>query len=1036
MPRWHNVFAGQASVAVQSGRMTRAADDAPVTSTVISLRQPAVEPSFRQAAFDQLPVAALWLNAGGQVLVANAAAHRLFCAGELPGRHLAAFLGFAAARHVDRRWARLWTRLQRAASGAALHVMAQVPLADGRRLVLALDATLLRVGSVSVAALVLRDVSAERDRARSRAAQQARLQAVIGAAEGLALLIGADRRVTAVYGFSALPQDLTLADVLGVPFDLLLDEPSSAEFIEALRQSEAGELPRSTHLWRLRPRERQGPARWLAVTLLDRRRHPSIRALVLHVCDANALRPAQEPFARLERRAQVFADCSADVLMLVDTGGVVRDQSPAINRTLDLAPGQSLGRPAAELWLAADHGRWVTTVQAAAADTSPRAHHCLVRAPARGVTLRLWLAVQNYTNEPAIGGLLVSGRDITQALQDAAAATATHERRLAFRDRLLELAMQTRGPLPQVLAGVLRTVGQALQAASASFWRVAGSARTLQCEAWYDVGSDRFSRDWVGVEQAVGDQADLLQVLARHPVYAEDTAAPALARRFGDDGRWAGARAALELPVMLGGDVDGVLVVLHGTPRRWDDDEIDFASTASRMVALAIEAAQRHEADGRIEQLAWYDSLTGLPNRNLLRETMRDMIMSSSNRRRRIAVMLIDLDRFKDVNDTLGHVVGDALIKSAAQVVNETVGGGGIVARLGGDEFVVLLNAFEHRQEVALVAARMVESLHRTDLVPKIDTQASASIGVALFPEHGRDMSTLLKNADAAMYRAKRDGGNRFSFFNPIRHERAVREAQLGIQLLKAVHTGSVQFVVEYQPQVAMSNGKVVGLEALIRWQHPTFGLLTPDRFIGVAEVSGLSERITRWVVDEVCGQIARWRSVLPTFDIPVAVNVAGREMGDSALPTLVRACLAKHGIEARMLILEITERTLVRENEINNDVMTELATLGVGVVLDDFGTGYSMLGYLKRMPIVALKIDQSFIKGVPSDPDSCAIVHAMLAVARHFRLKVVAEGIENVEQAQYLRSVGCECAQGYYYARPLPAQAIVERVAGEVQVS
>jgi PAS domain-containing protein len=264
-----------------------------------------------------------------------------------------------------------------------------------------------------------------------------------------------------VYGFSALPQDLTLADVLGVPFDLLLDEPSSAEFIEALRQSEAGELPRSTHLWRLRPRERQGPARWLAVTLLDRRRHPSIRALVLHVCDANALRPAQEPFARLERRAQVFADCSADVLMLVDTGGVVRDQSPAINRTLDLAPGQSLGRPAAELWLAADHGRWVTTVQAAAADTSPRAHHCLVRAPARGVTLRLWLAVHNYTNEPAIGGLLVSGRDITQALQDAAAATATHERRLAFRDRLLELAMQTRGPLPQVLAGVLRTDGRA-----------------------------------------------------------------------------------------------------------------------------------------------------------------------------------------------------------------------------------------------------------------------------------------------------------------------------------------------------------------------------------------------------------------------------------------------------------------------------------------------------------------------------------------------------------------------------------------------
>jgi diguanylate cyclase (GGDEF)-like protein len=447
------------------------------------------------------------------------------------------------------------------------------------------------------------------------------------------------------------------------------------------------------------------------------------------------------------------------------------------------------------------------------------------------------------------------------------------------------------------------------------------------------------------------------------------------------------------------------------------------------MISLALEAAQRQEAEGRIEQLAWYDPLTGLPNRNLLRETMRDMIMTAANRRRRIAVMLIDLDRFKDVNDTLGHLVGDALIKSAAQVLKETVGDSGLVARLGGDEFVVLVNEFEHRQEVALLAARIAQALNRTDLVPNVDTQVSASIGVALFPEHGREMSTLLKNADAAMYQAKRDGRNQFSFFNPIRAERAAREVQLGIQLLKAIQGDTAQFIVEYQPQVRMETGRVIGLEALIRWQHPTFGLLTPDRFVGVAEMSGLSERITRWVVNEVCAQIGRWREALPTFDIPVAINVAGREMGSAALPSIVRGALLKHRIDPRMITLEITERTLVKEGEINNDVMSELASLGVGLVLDDFGTGYSTLGYLKRMPIQALKIDQSFVEGIPEDADSCAIVHAMLAVARHFKLKVVAEGIETLEQVQYLRSIGCEYAQGYFYARALPPQTILEYV-------
>jgi predicted signal transduction protein with EAL and GGDEF domain len=359
--------------------------------------------------------------------------------------------------------------------------------------------------------------------------------------------------------------------------------------------------------------------------------------------------------------------------------------------------------------------------------------------------------------------------------------------------------------------------------------------------------------------------------------------------------------------------------------------------------------------------------------------------------------------------------------------LRETIGSAGIVARLGGDEFVVLVSEFVHREEVALLAARLTQALQRADFVPNVETQMSASIGIALFPDNGRDIGTLLKNADAAMYQAKRDGRSQFSFFNAVRQERVTREVQIGIDLLKAVQSDSRQFFITYQPQVELDSGRVVGLEALIRWQHPAYGLLMPDRFIGVAELSGLSERLTRWVVNEVCAQIAAWRRASPGFAVPVAVNVAGREMGSVSLPALVRSALERHGLAPADLILEITERTLVREGEVNNDVLGELESLGVGLVLDDFGTGYSMLGYLKRMPIQALKIDQSFVEGLPQDADSCAIVGAMVAVASHFRLKVVAEGIETEAQANYLRSIGCRYGQGFHYARPLPAGAALE---------
>ena len=1000
-------------------------------STVIPLRQSAVESSLKQAAFDHLALPTVCFNASAQILTANAAAAAFI--GKpvdiIVGRHLSEALAFPRYRDGTRRWTRFWSGVQ--ATGRYSSA-AKLPLSDGRRVAVQIDGELLRFEQETVVVVTLKDITERRALERGRRRELARAAAFSQASGEIGILIGADRRVLSISASAQSAATVRPADAIGIPFEYLLDEAAAADFTRVVeRLSSEGDTRPHAFEWHVRLSGQEG-GRWMLGTLTNRLRDPLIEAFVVCARDITEARETKRRMRLLERRLRAFAEHAADALMVLDADGVVRYQSAAIRKWLGIAPDSTVGKPGALLAIAEDQAALRETIETAARDSgSSRTHSCLVRwSSADGAPQRLWISVRNLMSDATVGGLLLTARNVTGAALTRGSEAGRQARRLEFRERLLELAIQTRADFAHSLSRALRVTAETLRASATSFWVHEQSPPALRCESLFDAQQDRFQRDWIGVEFPATLLHDYLaQLRDRKPVVAADIEASALLASLAREPRWKEVKATLDAPVLLDGEVQGVLRIQSNAPRSWDEDEISFATTSAMLIALAMEASQRQEAESRIEQLAWYDSLTGLPNRNLLRETMRDMIMTAANRRRRIAVMLIDLDRFKDVNDTLGHLVGDSLIKSAAQVIRDLIGESGIVARLGGDEFVVLLNDFEHRQEVALLAARVAQALHRTDLVPNVDTQVSASIGVALFPEHGREMSTLMKNADAAMYQAKRDGRNQFSFFNPIRYEHAAREVQLGIQLLKALQGEQPQFFVEYQPQVQMSTGRVVGLEALIRWQHPTYGRLTPDRFIGVAEVSGLSERITRWLVNDVCGQIVRWRAKQPGFDIPIAINVAGREMGSASLPMIVRGALNKHGIEPYMITLEITERTLVKESEVNNDVMTELASLGVGLVLDDFGTGYSMLAYLKRMPIQALKVDQSFVEGVPNDADSCAIVHAMLAVARHFRLKVVAEGIETPEQVEYLRNIGCEYAQGYYYSRALPPQTILEYI-------
>ena len=1004
-----------------------------MTSIVIPIRQSAVEQSIKRGAFDQLPLAALCVGAAGQVLAANEAAGRLlrFDAASARGRPLSDCIAFPAPASASRRWSHLWRRLLR---DETVSVQVRLPLPGGSDMVAQLDATLLKFEDEPAAVITLQDAAARRDALIEARRRHADSLALLESIAGATLVLAADRGVLAAHGLAASLPELDRHALLGTPFELWLDDASAIDFVAAFERAAAA--PQRL-LCRLR-NVRAGESRLLQASISYRNESGGRSRYILHLRPHEQLDPLAMPDSGddVERQLRRIAGDEAEILMLADSLGVVRYQSQAIGTALGIAADATIGRPLASLANPADAQALSRAVGESLGRYSAGQPVSVAVGllDADGQPQRWRLSIRNLLRDPAVGGLLVSGTRVPIGREQVVAAfegdlpAVQQRRRLELRECLLSLAMQTRGDFAQAAARVLRSVSRALGSTSASFWRSAADGSAFRCEVHYDHGSDSYDRDWVGEQLQLAQEPGYFdRIDQRQPIVAANTRAPMLAARFAREPRWIPVRALIDAPVVLDGEVRGVLSVHETAERRWTEDEVGFVATAALMLALSMESAQRQAAQGRLEQLAWYDPLTGLPNRNMLRESMRDLAIKAANRRRRFAVMLIDLDRFKDVNDTLGHVVGDALIKSVAQTLRETIGSAGIVARLGGDEFVVLVSEFVHREEVALLAARLTQALQRADFVPDVDTQMSASIGIALFPDNGRDIGTLLKNADAAMYQAKRDGRSQFSFFNAVRQERVTREVQIGIDLLKAVQSDSRQFFITYQPQVEIESGRVVGLEALIRWQHPTYGLLMPDRFIGVAELSGLSERLTRWVINEVCAQIAAWKRHSPAFAVPVAVNVAGREMGSVSLPALVRASIERHGLVPADLTLEITERTLVREGEVNNDVLGELESLGVGLVLDDFGTGYSMLGYLKRMPIQALKIDQSFVEGLPGDADSCAIVGAMVAVASHFRLKVVAEGIETAEQAEYLRSIGCRFGQGFYYARPLSASAALQ---------
>jgi len=426
---------------------------------------------------------------------------------------------------------------------------------------------------------------------------------------------------------------------------------------------------------------------------------------------------------------------------------------------------------------------------------------------------------------------------------------------------------------------------------------------------------------------------------------------------------------------------------------------------------------ERKAAEGQVQFLAYYDALTGLPNRSLLQDRLAKATASARRRGEKVALLFLDLDRFKTINDSLGHSVGDLLLKEVAERLKKWAREQDTVARLGGDEFVVVLTAVKDVAGAAVAADRLMKTMSTEFTVQGHSLSATCSLGISVFPDHGRDGEALIKNADAAMYCAKENGRNNFQFFTQEMNSRAVERLTLERSLRLAIE-GKELFLV-YQPQWDVATGKITGAEALLRWQHPRLGLVPPDKFIPIAENSGLIMPIGEWVLKTACAQARRWQDEgLPP--LPVAVNVSAVQFRQESFPALIRRVLHETGLPAQYLELELTEGLLLSSADVTLSVLQELNEMGVNLSIDDFGTGYSSLSYLKHLPVYKLKIDRSFVRDITVDPDDAAITGTIISMAKSLNLKVIAEGVENAEQMLFLREHDCDEVQGYYFSRPL----------------
>jgi diguanylate cyclase (GGDEF)-like protein/PAS domain S-box-containing protein len=596
------------------------------------------------------------------------------------------------------------------------------------------------------------------------------------------------------------------------------------------------------------------------------------------------------------------------------------------------------------------------------------------------------------------------------------------ERRLQMGHTVTRLLAEARS-IEEALPQVLRTVCEAGGWSYGQRWALSRAANLLHCaEAWCaaDARLEEFEAFNRSRMQTPGNGRGLIHRVwdSNAPVWLEDLGEEQQMQRA-PMALKAGLRSAFALPILVGDGFYGVMEFFGSEVRRPDQELIEIVRTIGSQVGQFM---ARKSAEQNLRFVASHDPLTGLFNRSMFNERLQQALAQAARFERSLALLFIDLDGFKVVNDTLGHNAGDQLLAELATRLRATLREGDVTGRMGGDEFVVLIEEFGDAAQVAEVAKKILETVARPFHLQGRDFEVTASVGVSLYPADGKDAQALLKNADIAMYLVKQQGKNSFRFFAPQMNVHLVERLSLESSLRRALDRGELLLL--YQPKVGVRDGQVTGVEALLRWQHPTQGMINPAEFVPVAEDAGLLAAMWEWMIHTACRQLRAWREQgLPL--LRVAVNLSPRQLSQDSLMQVVREGLHRYAMDPARLELELREEMVLRNPERATRLLSQLKELGVRLVLDDFGTGYSSLNTLKRLPVDLLKIDRSLIRDLPRDPDSAALTRAVVAMAHSLDLAVTAEGVETREQWEFLRELGCEEMQGNYFSAPVAPEIV-----------
>ncbi|MCP1726234.1 diguanylate cyclase (GGDEF)-like protein [Natronospira proteinivora] len=597
----------------------------------------------------------------------------------------------------------------------------------------------------------------------------------------------------------------------------------------------------------------------------------------------------------------------------------------------------------------------------------------------------------------------------------------TNQRRKLILMELARHSVIAEGDLAQALREVSQSVARGLGVTRISVWFLSQENAQFDCRLILD-GDRVDNAPNLNLDIRI-DRADREEFERLRTLVVPDVKNHAHAGRYWDDYfRSTGIHSILAAPFRRDGRVRGFLMAESRIQRFWTEDDDSFISSAVDFISLAMAASDRRKAQHRLREMATLDGLTRLPNRNAFHEFIGQSIKSAAEEGNRLGLLFVDLDRFKAVNDSLGHHAGDIVLQEMSQRLLDSLRDGDWVARLAGDEFTVIVHDLESLETLRGIANRVRKSLIQPMVLDNTEITLTCSIGIAIYPDDAEDPERLLQSADAAMYEAKKQGRNRYAFFTPELRERAVRRLSLDNELRRAVEDN--EFLLHYQPIVRPETGTMVGVEALVRWQRSDGRMISPGEFIPLAEETGLVVPIGEWVLNEALMQLGEWDRD-HHGGLTMSVNFSMVQCRHGGLPAMVDRALNRSGIDSARLVAEVTESDVLVGQQQYQAVFDRLRERGVRVAMDDFGTGSSSLGQLKRLPVDILKLDRSFVRDITKSSQDEAITRAAITMADALGLNVIAEGVEEATQRDLLIDAGCRLMQGFYFSRPRPAEEI-----------